>query len=146
MARHTETWCAPNTVFSPPCTSRVAGASKDLPTGVPLPLCIFCGGLEQDTAHTCNTCESHQEVVKSLCARVEDFTADMPLIEMIMDYLLWKEHGSRWAVSRMSGVIPSNLLRLCAVIRAASPPGRKARLFLEDRILLGQCGYAYINR
>ena len=46
----------------------------------------------------------------------------------------------------MAGVVPGDLRRLFTMVRAASSRGpAKAKLFLEDMILLGKDGYARRN-
>ena len=109
----------------------------------PLPR-IFCGGLvEEDIGHLHITCERDADVVRSLCAKVEEVTRDLPLADRAMVFRSWKEHGIRWTVSMMVGVVTGDLRRLFAVVRAASPRGpAKAKLFLEDMILLGEDRYA----
>ena len=85
-------------------------------------------------------------VAHVLCAKVEEFIADLPLADRAMEFMSWKEHGCRWMESFMTGVVPGELNRLFAVVRAAScggPP--KAKLFLEDMIQVGENGYARQN-
>ena len=92
------------------------------------------------------TCE-RDVVAARLCAKVEEFTADLPLADGAMEFMSWKEHGCKWTESLMAGVVPGDQRRLFAVVRAASPRGLvKAKLFLEDMILLGEDGCARRNR
>ena len=55
---------------------------------------IFCGGPEEDTGHICITCERE----RSLCAKFEEFAADLPLANRAMVFMSWKEHVCKWTV------------------------------------------------
>ena len=57
-----------------------------------------------------------------------------------------KEHGCTWTESMMTGVVPGELKRLFATVRAATHRGPgKAKLFLEDMIQIGEDRYARRN-
>ena len=80
-------------------------------------------------------CAQDVEVARLLCGRVEEFTAELPLINRAVDFLAWKEHGCRWTESLMAGVVSGDLKRLFATVRAASSRGpAKAKLFVEAMI------------
>ena len=81
-----------------------------------------------------------------LCRRVEEFTAELPLTDRAVEFVAWREHGCRWAESLMAGVVPGDLKRLFAAVRAASSRGpAKARLFVEDMVQIGEDVYARRN-
>ena len=64
---------------------------------------------------------------------LEEFTAELPLRDRAVEFVAWREHGCRWTESLMAGVIPGDLKRLFAAVRAASSRGpAKARLFVEE--------------
>ena len=110
-------------------------------TVIPALPCIFCGGPEEDTGHLCIPCETDKAVERLLCAKVEEFTADLPLADKAMEFMSWKEHGCRWTESLMAGVVPGELKRLFAAVRVVSSRGpAKAKLFLEDMVLIGEDG------
>ena len=91
-------------------------------------------------------CAQDEEVARLLCGRVEEFTAELPLTDRGMEFLAWKEHGCRWAESLMAGVVPGDLKRFFATVRAASSRGRaKAKLFVEDMIQIEEDVYAPRN-
>ena len=96
---------------------------------------IFCGGPEEDIGHMRLLCAREEEVARLLCRRVEEFTAELPLTDRAVEFLAWREHGCRWTESLMAGVVPRNLKRLFAAVRAASSRGpAKAKVFVEDMI------------
>ena len=81
-----------------------------------------------------------------MCAKVEEFTADLPFADKAMEVMSWKQHGCRWTESLITGLVPGELKRLFAAVKAASPQGpEKAKLFLEDMIQIGEDGYARRN-
>ena len=65
--------------------------------------CIFCGGPKEDTGQWRILCERDEAVARLLCAKVEEFTADLPLADRAMEFMSWKEHGYRWTESLMAG-------------------------------------------
>ena len=78
--------------------------------------------------------------------KVEELTADLPLVDKAMEFMSWKEHGCMWTESLMTGVVPGELKRLFATVRAASPRGpAKAKLFLEGMFQVREDGYARRN-
>ena len=106
---------------------------------IPAHPCIFCGGPEEDIGHMRLLCARDEEVARLLCRHVEEFTAELPLTDRAVEFLAWKEHGCRWTESLMAGVVPGDLKRLFAAVRAASSRGpAKAKLFVEDMILVGK--------
>ena len=106
---------------------------------------IFCGGPEEDIGHMRLLCARDKEVPGLLCRRVEEFTAE-PLTDRAVQFVAWKEHGCRWTESLMAGVVPRDLKRLFAAVRAASSRGpAKARLFVEDMVKIGEDVYARRN-
>ena len=91
-------------------------------------------------------CARDEEVARLLCGRVEEFTADLFLTDRAVEFLAWKEHGCKWTESLMAGVVPGDLKRLFAAVRAASSQGpAKAKLFVEDTIHVGEDVYARRN-
>ena len=91
-------------------------------------------------------CEWDEAVARLLCAKVEEFMTDLPVTDRAMGFMSWKEHGCKWTESLMVWVVPGDLWRLFAMVRAASSRGpAKAKPFLEDMILLGEDGYAWRN-
>ena len=85
-------------------------------------------------------CARDEEVARLLCRRVVEFTAELPLTDRAVEFLAWKEHGCRWTESLMAGVIPGDLKRQFAAVRAASSRGpAKAKLFVEDGSDWGRC-------
>ena len=99
--------------------------------------------LEKDTGHMRITCEEDSVVAQLLCAKVEKFAADRPLADLAMEFMSWKEHGCKWTESLKAGVVPGDLRRLFAMVRAASSRGpAKSKLFREGMIGLGEDGYA----
>ena len=98
---------------------------------IPALPCIFCGEPEEDTGHLRILCERDEAVA---------------LADKAMEFLSWKEHGCRWAESLMTGVVPGELKRLFAAVRAALSLGpAKAKLLLEHMIQIGEDGYARRN-
>ena len=81
-------------------------------TVIPALDCIFCWGPEEDTGHLRILCERDEAVARLLCAKVEEFTADLPLADRAMEFMSWKEHGSRWTESLIAGVVPGGLCRV----------------------------------
>ena len=91
-------------------------------------------------------CARDEALVRLLCAKVAEFTADLPLADRAIAFISSKEQGCRWTESLMIGVVPGDLKRLFAAVRAASSRGpAKAKLFLEDMIQIGEDGYARRN-
>ena len=81
-----------------------------------------------------------------LCGSVEEFTAEPPLTDRAMEFLAWKGHVCGWTESLMTGVVPGELKRLFAAVRAASSRGSpKAKLFMKDMIQIGEEVYARRN-
>ena len=75
-----------------------------------------------------------------------EFTAELPLTDRAVEFLAWREHGCRWTESLMAGVIPGDLRRQFAAVRAASSRGpAKAKLFVEDMVQVGEDVYACRN-
>ena len=108
--------------------------------------CIFYGGPEEDTGHMRIMCARDKAVAPLLCAEVEEFTADLPVADRTMEFMSWKEHSYRWTESLMTGVVPGDLKRLFATMRAASSRGpAKAKLFLEDMLQIGEDVYTRRN-
>ena len=106
---------------------------------IPAHPCIFCGGPEEDVGHMCLLCARDEEVAGFLCRCVEEFTAEHPLTDRAVEFVAWREHGCRWTESLMAGVVPGDLKRLFAAVRAASSRGpAKARLFMEDMVQIGE--------
>ena len=102
---------------------------------------IFCGGPEEDISHMRLLCARDEEVARLLCRRVQEFTA-----ELAVEFLAWREHGCRWTESLMAGVVPRDLKRLFAAVRAASSRGpAKAKVFVEDMIRIREDVYARRN-
>ena len=115
-------------------------------TVIPALPCIFCGGPQEDTGHLHVLCEKDEAVARLLCAKIEECTPDLALADKAMEFMSWKEHGCRWTESLMAGVVPGELKRLFAAVRAVSSRGRaKAKLFVEDMIQIGEDGYARRN-
>ena len=91
-------------------------------------------------------CARDEEVAGLLCRRVEEFTAELSLTDRAVEFVAWREHGCRWTESLMAGVVPGDLKRLFAAVRAASSRGpAKARLFVEDMVQIGEDVYARRN-
>ena len=99
------------------------GRQKITRTVIPVLRCILCGGPEEDTGHMHMLCERDEVVARLLCAKVEEFVADLPLADRAMEFMSWKEHGCTWTESRMTGVVPGELKLLFAAVRAASSWG-----------------------
>ena len=113
---------------------------------IPAHLRIFCGGPEEDIGHMRPLCARDEEVAGLLCRRVEEFTAELPLTDRAVEFVAWREHGCRWTEPLMAGVVPRDLKRLFAAVRAASSRGpAKARLFVEDMVQIGGDVYARRN-
>ena len=113
---------------------------------IPAQPCIFCWGPEEDIGHMRLLCTRDEEVAGLLCRRVEEFTAELPLTDRAVEFVAWREHGCRWTESLMAGVVPGDLKRLFAAVRAASSRGpAKARLFVEDMVQIGEDVYARRN-
>ena len=113
---------------------------------VPAQPCIFCGGPKEDIGHMRLLCARDEEVARFLCGRVEEFTAELPLTDRAVEFLAWKEHGCGRTESLMARVLPGDLKRLFATLRAASSMGpAKAKLFVEDMIQIGEDVYARRN-
>ena len=110
---------------------------------IPAHPCIFCGGPEEDIGHMRLLCARDEEVARLLCRRVEEFTAELPLRDRAVEFMAWREHGCKWTESLMAGVVPGDLKRLFAAVRAASSRGpAKAKLFVEEMIQVGENVYA----
>ena len=113
---------------------------------IPAHPCIFCGGPEEDIGHMRLLCARDEEVAGLLFRRVEEFTTELPLTDRAVEFVAWREHGCRWTESLMAGVVPGDLKRLFAAVRAASSRGpAKARLFVEDMVQIGEDVYARRN-
>ena len=59
-------------------------------TVIPALPCIFCGGPEEDTGHMHILCERDKAVARLRCAKVEEFTADLPLVDKAMEFMSWE--------------------------------------------------------
>ena len=113
---------------------------------IPAHPCIFCGGPEEDIGHMRLLCARDEEVAGLLCRRVEEFTAELPLTDRAVEFVAWREHGCRWTESLTAGVVPGDLKRQFAAVRAASSRGpAKAKLFVEDMVQVGEDVYARRN-
>ena len=113
---------------------------------IPAHPCIFSGGPVEDIGHMRLLCTRDEEVARLLCRHVEEFTAELPLTDMAVEFMAWREHGCRWTESLMADVVPGDLKRLFAAVRAASSRGlAKAKLFLEDMAQVGEDVYARRN-
>ena len=113
---------------------------------IPAHPCIFCGGLEEDIGHMRLLCTRDEEVARLLCRRVVEFTVYLPLTDRALEFMAWREQGCRWTESLMAGVIPGDLKRQFAAVRAASSRGpAKAKLFAEDMVQVGEDVYACRN-
>ena len=87
-------------------------------------------------------CKWDELVARLLCAKVEEFTAHLPVANRAVEFISWKEARCKWTESPIAGVIPSVLQRLFATVQTATSRGRaKAKLFLEDIIVVGEDGY-----
>ena len=112
-------------------------------TGPPL---YLLWGLEEDIGHMRLLCARDDEVARLLCRRVVEFTAELPLTDRAVEFLAWRELGCRWAESVMAGVVPGDLKRQFATVRAALSRGpAKAKLFMEDMVQVGEDVYARRN-
>ena len=70
----------------------------------------------------------------------------MPLPDRATEFISWKEQGCRWTESLTIGVVPGDLKRPFATVRAAWSRGReRANLFLKDMIPIGEDVYARRN-
>ena len=78
---------------------------------IPAHPCIFCGGREEDIGRMRLLCAGDEEVAGLLCSRLEEFTAELPLMDRAVEFVAWREHGCRWAESLMAGVVPGDLKR-----------------------------------
>ena len=108
--------------------------------------CIFCGGPEEDIGHMHLLCARDEEVAGLLSRRVEESTAELPLTDRAVEFVAWRQHGCRWTGSLMAGVVPRDLKRLFAAVRAASSGGpAKARLFVDNMVQIGEDVYARRN-
>ena len=113
---------------------------------IPAHPCIFCGGPDEDIRHMPLMCARDQEVAGPLRRRVEEFTAELPLTDSAVEFMAWREHGCSWTESLMAGVVPGDLKRLFAAVRAASSLGpAKVSLFVEDMVRIGKDVYARRN-
>ena len=68
--------------------------------------CIFYGGPKEDTGHWRILSERDEAGAWLFCAKVEEFTADMPLADKAMEFMSWKEHGCMSTESLMAVVVP----------------------------------------
>ena len=59
-------------------------------TVIPALPCIFCAGPEEDMGHMRILCERDEAVARLLCAKVEEFTAHLPLVDKAMEFRLGK--------------------------------------------------------
>ena len=115
-------------------------------TVIPALPCNFGGGPEEDTGNMRILCERHEAVARLLCAKVEEFTADLPLADKAMELMSSKEHVCKWTESLMTRVVPRELKRLFASVRGKSSRApAKAKLFLEDMIQIEEHGYTRRN-
>ena len=113
---------------------------------IPANPCTFCGRPEEDIGCMRLLCARDKEVTRLLCSRVEEFTANLLLMDRAVEFLPWKEQGCRWTESLKAGVDPGDLKRLFAAVRAASFWGpANAKLFVEDMIQLEEDVYARRN-
>ena len=113
---------------------------------VPAHPCIFCGGSEEDIGHMHLLCARDEEVARLLCRRVVEFTAELPLTDRVVEFLVWREHGCRWTEPLMAGVVPGDLKRQFAAVRASSSRGpAKAKLCVQDMVQVGEDVYARRN-
>ena len=91
-------------------------------------------------------CARDEEVAGLLCRRVEEFTEELPLTDRTLEFVAWREHGCRWTESLLAGVVPGDLKRQFAAVRAASSRGpAKPKLFVEDVVQVGEDVYARKN-
>ena len=51
-------------------------------------------------------CARDEEVAELLCRRVEEFTAELPLTDRVVEFVVWRGHGCRWTESLKSGCRP----------------------------------------
>ena len=79
---------------------------------IPVIPCLFCGGSEEDTGDLRIVCERDEEVARLLCAKGDEFNADLPLADRAMEFVSWKEHGCRWTESLMAGIVLGEVKRL----------------------------------
>ena len=63
-------------------------------------------------------CARDETVARLLCAKVEEFIADVPLADRAIGFISWKENGCRWTESLMIGVVPGDPKRLFAAMWA----------------------------
>ena len=91
--------------------------------GVAAHVCIFCRGPPEDTGLKGIMCARDEAVARLVCATVEEFTADLPLADKVIEFMSWKEHGCSSTQSLMTGVVPGDLKRLSLTVRAASSRG-----------------------
>ena len=113
---------------------------------IPAHPCIYCGGPDEDIGHMRLLCARDEDVAGLLCRRVEESTAELSLTDRAVEFVAWREHGCRWTESLMAGVVPGDLKRLFAAVRAALSRGpAKARLFVEDIVQIGEDLYARRN-
>ena len=81
-----------------------------------------------------------------LCRRVEEFTAELLLTDRAVEFVAWREHGCRWTESLMAGVVPGDLKRQFAAVRAASSRGpAKAKILVEYMVQVAEDVYARRN-
>ena len=103
-------------------------------------------GPEEDTGLKGIMCARDEVVARLVCATVEEFTADVPLADKVIEFMSWKEHGCSSTQSLMTGVVPRDLKRLSLTVRAASSHGpAKPKLLVEDMIQIGEDVYARRN-
>ena len=108
--------------------------------------CIVCRGPKEDIGHMRLLCARDEEVARLLCRRVVEFTEELPLTDRAVEFLAWREHGCRWMESLIAGIVPGDLKRQFAAVRAASSRGpAKAKLFVEDMVQVGDDVYARRN-
>ena len=86
-------------------------------------LCIFCARPEEDTGHLRILCKRDEAVARLLCAKVDDFAADLPVADRAMEFMSCNEHGCTWMEALIVGVATSELKRLFAAVGAASSRG-----------------------
>ena len=56
-------------------------------TVIPAHHCIFCGGPEEDTGHMRILCARDEPVPRLLCVKVEEFLADLLLLDKAMEFM-----------------------------------------------------------
>ena len=130
------------------CTMQVMRRWRQKLTRVAIPahLCILCFVLEEDIGRMRLLCTRDEEVARLLCRCLVEFRAELPLSDRAMEVMAWREHGCRWTEYLMAGVVPGDLKRLLAAVRAASSRGpAKSKLIGEDIARVEEDVYAGTN-